>query len=206
MSDFLVVGIILGLPAGLAPGPVLALVITETLAHGLMAGVKVALAPLITDLPLIIATLFVAASLAEYSHLLGIISLTGGLFILYLGYQNIRFTGLRLSEAPRQPRSLLKGVVANILNPYPYLFWFGVGAPTMAKAIQVDVTAVLVFLGGFYTALVGSKVLVALAVDQSKAFLTGKTYIYTSRFLGLVLCLFALSLFRDGLKLLGFYP
>jgi threonine/homoserine/homoserine lactone efflux protein len=204
MIDFLVVGIILGLPAGLAPGPVLALVISETLAHGLMAGAKVALAPLITDLPLILATLFVAANLAEYSHLLGAISLTGGLFILYLGYQNIRFTGLRLGDEQRRPRSLMKGIVANILNPYPYLFWFGVGAPTMAKAMQVDLAAVFVFLGGFYAALVGSKILVAIAVDQSKAFLTGKTYIYTSRFLGLVLCLFALTLFRDGLKLLGF--
>jgi threonine/homoserine/homoserine lactone efflux protein len=204
MIDFLAIGIILGLPAGLAPGPVLTLVITETLAHGLTAGVKIALAPLITDLPLIIATLFVAASLAEYSHVLGVISLVGSLFILFLGYKNIRFTGLRLGSDQRQPRSLLKGVMANILNPYPYLFWFGVGAPTMAKAIQVDLAAVLVFLGGFYAALVGSKVLVALAVDKSRSFLTGKTYIYTSRFLGLVLCLFALSLFRDGLKLLGF--
>jgi len=56
MLNFLTIGTLLGLSAGLAPGPLLTLVISETLQHDIKSGVKVALAPFITDLPIIILT------------------------------------------------------------------------------------------------------------------------------------------------------
>ena len=46
--------------------------------------------------------------------------------------------------------------------------------------------------------------LLALAVGKSRGFLSGKVYLYTLRFLGLLLCAFAVVLFHDGAKLLGF--
>lgn len=49
--DFLFLGIALGLSAGLSPGPLQAIVISETLLKGKKEGIKVALAPLLTDLP-----------------------------------------------------------------------------------------------------------------------------------------------------------
>lgn len=204
MSHFLITGIVLGLSAGLAPGPLLTLVISETLMHGIKAGIKVAVAPLITDLPLIAATLFIFAGLAHFNQLLGLISLTGGGYILFLGYENLRFQGLALADRQQVPRSLTKGLLANILSPYPYLFWFSVGGPTLTSALQVDRWSALAFIGTFYAALVGVKILLALAVDQSRGFLTGRLYIYSSRLIGVVLCILALGLFRDGLALLGF--
>ena len=50
----LITGIILGLMAGISPGPLLALVISETLKHGKKEGIKIALTPFITDLPAIL--------------------------------------------------------------------------------------------------------------------------------------------------------
>ena len=85
MLSFLIIGTILRLSAGFAPGPLLALVISETLQHGKKAGVKVALAPVLTDLPIIAITLLILAKLSEFSLILGLISLTGACFILYLG-------------------------------------------------------------------------------------------------------------------------
>ena len=84
MLSFLTTGIILGLSAGFAPGPLLALVISETLEHGVGAGVKVALAPILTDLPIIIITIFVLAKLSSFHSILGIISVIGAIFILYI--------------------------------------------------------------------------------------------------------------------------
>lgn len=49
---FLISGIIFGLSAGISPGPLLALVISETLKFGRKEGIKVAIAPLITDIPI----------------------------------------------------------------------------------------------------------------------------------------------------------
>jgi threonine/homoserine/homoserine lactone efflux protein len=204
MIYFLTIGMILGLSAGLAPGPLLTLVITETLQHDIKAGVKVALAPIITDLPIIIITFFILAKLSDFHGILGLISLSGGFFMLFLGYESMRAKGLEVTIHPKQPASLTKGVFANALNPHPYLFWMSIGAPTMSKAMSVHIVAPFVFLCSFYTFLVGSKILVAVLVGKSKSFLHGKAYTYTLRCLGLALCVLAFVLFHDGLKLLGF--
>jgi threonine/homoserine/homoserine lactone efflux protein len=203
MIDFLTVGIILGLSAGLAPGPLLTLVISETLQHDIKSGVKVALAPIITDLPIIILTVFVLAKLSNFHDILGIISLTGGFVVLFMGYESICSKGVELNIQTAQERSLTRGILANALNPHPYLFWFSVGAPTISKAVNVNVIAPVVFICSFYILLVGSKILLAFLVGKSRSFLTNKVYIYTMRFLGMVLCLLAFVLFRDGLRLLG---
>jgi len=85
MLHYLSIGILLGMSAGLTPGPLLTLVISETLQHDIKSGIKVALAPVITDLPIILATVFILSELSGYHHILGVISLAGGVFILFMG-------------------------------------------------------------------------------------------------------------------------
>jgi len=204
MLNFLGIGLILGLSAGFAPGPLLTLVISETLQHDLKAGVKVALAPIITDLPIIILTLFILVNLFGFHEVLGVISCAGGLFVLYLGVQSIRTKGVELNLQGMRPKSLRKGIIVNALNPHPYLFWFSVGAPTVTKAMKQGIFAPLAFIGSFYALLVGSKIVIALLVGKSRSFLTGNVYIYTMRFLGMALCALAVILFYDGFRLLKF--
>lgn len=203
MINFLTIGTILGLSAGFAPGPLLTLVISETLQYDIKAGVKVALAPLVTDLPIIILTLFILAKLSNFHNILGVISLIGGCFILFMGYESICTKGVALNFQETKPKSLTKGILVNFLSPQPYLFWFSVGAPTITKAMNQSIIAALAFISSFWALLVGSKILLAILVGKSKSFLVGNVYIYTMRFLGLVLCGLAFVLFRDGLKLLG---
>ena len=203
MMYFLTVGTVLGLSAGFAPGPLLTLLISETLQHDIKSGVKVALAPIITDLPIIILTLFVLSKLSNFHNILGVISIAGGFFILSMGYESLCTKGIELSIREAEPKSLTKGVLANALNPHPYLFWFSVGAPTMTKAMSVNIIAPLTFIISFYTFLVGSKILLAILIGKSKSFLSGKVYMYTMRFLGVILGVLAFVLFYDGLKLLN---
>ena len=203
MLTFLTTGIILGLSAGFAPGPILALVISETLTLDKWAGIKVALAPLITDLPIIVLTLFILSKLSGFHNVLGIISILGGCFILYLGSESIRTKGMTVRLNNDKPRSLQKGIIVNLLSPHPYLFWFSVGGPLTVKAMQHSMIAAASFIISFYVLLIGSKIIIAIAVGKSKSFLTDKTYIYTMRLLGTMLVLLALFLFRDGLRLLG---
>jgi threonine/homoserine/homoserine lactone efflux protein len=65
MLTAVVSGVLLGPSAGLTPGPMLALVLAQTLLHGSREGCKVALTPLITDPPIIIVVLAIAAKLAQ---------------------------------------------------------------------------------------------------------------------------------------------
>jgi threonine/homoserine/homoserine lactone efflux protein len=203
MFDFLGIGTLLGLSAGFSPGPLLALVISETLRHGVGAGIRIACAPIITDLPIILLTLLVLLKLSPYHQILGVISLTGGLFVLLTGYQSIRSKPFELASQEIQARSLSKGAITNFLSPHPYLFWISIGAPTMTKAFALGHLAPTLFIGSFYTGLVGSKIVLAIAVAKSRLFLSGTAYLLVQRALGILLCLFALFLFRDGLELLG---
>ena len=198
----LAAGVVFGLSAGFAPGPLLTLVITQTLQHNMREGVKVAMAPLITDLPIILVTLALLSRLSHFDRLLGLISLAGAGYILYLASESIRTGPVTLDEARDEPRSFRKGALINALNPHPYLFWATVGAPHLLKSGQEELLAPFLFLLGFYVFLVGSKVFLAVVVGKSRAFLTKRGYIWTMRFLGCLLAVFAGLLLVDALSLL----
>jgi threonine/homoserine/homoserine lactone efflux protein len=205
MIHFLVMGSLLGLSAGMAPGPLLALVVSETLAHDVRSGIRVSLAPLISDLPIVMLTVFVLSKLSEFHSLLGGISLVGGGVIFSMGVKGIRTSGVVLDMDNQAPRSLGKGILVNILSPHPYLFWISVGAPAMTRAMDVNSGAAICFVAGFYLLLVGSKVGLAVMVGRWKTFLTGRVYQFTMKCLGAALCGLALLLFKEGLELLGFW-
>ena len=202
MTSPFTAGTVLGLSAGLAPGPLLTLVITQTLRHNMKEGIKVALAPLITDLPIIILSLLLLTHLTDFDGILGTISLLGGFYVLYLAYESL-FTGpVNLVFSKSQPQSLKRGVLVNALNPHPYLFWMTVGAPLIVKAKAHSPLAPLFFLGSFYIFLVGSKIALALVTAKSRTFLTSKAYLVVMRILGGILGVFGLSLLKDALSLL----
>lgn len=203
MISIICSGIILGFSAGISPGPLLALVVAETVRHGVTAGIRVALAPLVTDLPIVLIAVFLVNQLSRFHDILGIISLAGGILVLYLGVESLRARPAELDMNTAAPRSLLKGVAVNAISPHPYLFWFSVGGPILLKAWNADPMQGILFLLFFYFLLVGSKVGVAVLTNRSRSFLTGKTYLAVMRVLGVLLIGFSFYLFREGLVLLG---
>ncbi len=203
MIEILGAGAVLGLSAGLTPGPLLTLVVAQSLRHGMGEGVKVALSPLITDLPIIAVSLLVLAQVAGHAALLGAVSLAGSAFVARLGLEGLGSRSMALDPAAARPRSLRQGVVVNLLSPHPYLFWITVGAPVMLKGYEQSPAAAAGFLALFYAGLVGSKLAVAVAAGSSRRFLAGPAYTWTMRLLGALLLAFAALLVRDGLRLLG---
>lgn len=192
-------GIILGLTAGVAPGPLLALVISQTLSYGKKEGVKVALAPLITDTPIILVTFIIGVQLATDSPVLGLLSLAGAVYICYLAWESLTVKPVDQGAPARRPHSIKKGVLANFLNPQPYLFWITVGTPMLIKSWAVEPLNAVLWVLGFYVMLVGSKMALAILVGHWRELLQGRVYLWINRCLGLVLLFFALSLAKDGL-------
>jgi threonine/homoserine/homoserine lactone efflux protein len=200
---FLTMGAVFGLTAGISPGPLLTLVITETLRHNRKEGIKIAIAPLITDLPIILAAYFIFSGISHSNFLLSLISFLGGIYFAYLGYETITAKGLDPEVQKKKPQSLKKGITANFLNPNPYIFWLTAGIPTAFKAYEINLlTAILYFLL-FYFTLIGSKIGVALLVERSKAFLKNDAYRITMKILGIALLVFVLYFFYEGIKLLS---
>jgi uncharacterized membrane protein YdcZ (DUF606 family) len=77
-----------------------------------------------------------------------------------------------------------------------------IGAPTVLKAFQVSLPSAVLFMAGFYLLLIGSKILIALIVERSKDFLQGRAYLYIIRTTGLILMLFAVLFFKEGVIML----
>ena len=181
------------------------LVVSESLRHGTLAGVRIGMAPVITDLPIILLTLLVLKQLSAFHTILGGISLAAGaVFVGLMAWNSCMPREVEVDAGDAAARSWTKGIRANALSPHPYLFWVSVGGPIMMRANQHHGSgAAIAFLVTFYGCLVGAKILLALLVGRSRHLLDGAAYRNTMRLLGGMLVLVALFLLIDGLTLLG---
>jgi threonine/homoserine/homoserine lactone efflux protein len=202
MIHYLFFGSLLGLSAGVSPGPLFALVISETIAHRLQGGIRVAIAPLITDAPIVLACYFFLARIADISIFLGLLSIAGAIYLAYLAVHSLKTKIISSGISYSKRRSLQKGILTNFLSPHPYLFWITVGAPTMVKALQVDIFAVFCFLLGFYVFLIGAKITLAILIHKSETLLSGRIFTLLNKITGCALMFFALVLLKEGVKYL----
>lgn len=203
MIEALGVGLFLGVSAGLAPGPLLALVMAQTLRHGFWDGVRVALAPLITDLPIVVGSLLLVGAVATTGIVPAVIALAGAGFVAYLAVDTWRASPLSGAAVDAAPRSWTRGVTVNLLSPHPYLFWIAVGAPTLLSAVATSGAAGGAgFLAGFYGGLCGSKIAVAALTASSRGVVAGRWYQLVMRVLAVLLAVFALVLLREAVLLL----
>ena len=191
-------GLALGLSAGLAPGPLTTLLLGETLRHGRGAGLRIAFVPLISDLPIVLLSVFVLSRLSDFDPVLGGISLIGGLFVAYLAYDSFTIVPPEQNLAAPPPSSLRKGVFTNFVNPHPYLFWITVGTPLMLR--PESAVAAALFIVAFYICLVGAKLVMALLIARFRDLLINRYYLLANRLLGLVLLFFAFVLLKDALR------
>jgi threonine/homoserine/homoserine lactone efflux protein len=197
---YLLLGLTLGLSAGVTPGPLLALVITASLRRGRASGLLVALAPLITDAPIIALSVLVLDRLPSWA--LTVVALAGGLLVIYLGVEALRSARGTALPAPEEDDSsgseLWKGTLVNALSPHPYLFWATVGGPTLLAGWQESPAHGLAFVAGFYTLLVGSKVFIAWLVGSHRHRLSLRPYRVVLTVLGVIMVVLGVLLIREA--------
>lgn len=193
----------MGLSSGLAPGPLFMLTISETLRFGVKAGLKVAAAPLITDAPIVAAALFILSRITGVDKILGAIFICGGLFLCVLAWESLSFSGAGIKESGQAEKSLSKAIIANFLNPAPYLFWLTIAGPLVAAAYEKSLVQAASFILAFYLSFFGAKAAIAFIVNSSRSFLAGGKYILVIRILGAALSVYAVIFFYNGLHKLG---
>lgn len=201
--EYVTLGAFLGLAAGTSPGPLLAVTISETLQHGKWEGIKVAVSPLITDLPIILAVLFILSHLTGSNFVIGIIAFFGATYLIYSGVESLKIKKDSFELNVEKKDALKKGVIVNLGNPHPYIFWLAIGGPIIFKSLSTHVWATVLFIAGFYSLLVGSKVIVALIVEKSKSFINSRYYLSIVQFLGLAQIIFGLTFIKVGLDSLA---
>ncbi len=202
MIDIVFAGLLLGIYAGLSPGPMLFLVVSQTIKHDFKEGSKIAFSPLISDIPIIILSLILITFLEGYNSILGIIFIAGGLYLVYLAYGSFKFKPRDVDVELNKPKSLRKGVTLNLLNPSPYIFWITVGSPIIIPAYIINPIGPLEFIISFYIFLVGIKICIAYITGKSREFITGTTYLHLMRILGIFISIFAIIYLYHGFQVL----
>ena len=200
MLTFLALGAGIGLVAGVSPGPVLTLVVAETLKGGWLRGAAVAAGPLLADGPIVVLALTVLAQLP--TGVVPVITLLGGVFLVYLaitvGLNSRRATlphGRRLSVRG----GFATGLLARGLSPHPYLFWFLVGGPTLIEADRSGWWTAAAFLVGYYSTVVGSNVGLALVLHRWMGLLSDRVYRGVLGVSSLILAVYGATLLGQGL-------
>lgn len=170
-------GLGLGLAAGVSPGPLLTLVVSSTLARGFGAGLRVALAPILTDAPIILlAVVFLQDVPPSW---LALISAVGGCVVIGLGIATLRSSvpDKELEDAATpSSRDLWQGAIVNLLNPHPWIFWITVQGPLLIQGWRRNPVAAVMFVAAFYAAIVGSKVAIAWIVARGRHALSDRWY------------------------------
>lgn len=193
MFAYILQGFFLGFPAAATPGPLQAFYLSQTMRSGWKKTLPSALAPLISDGPIILLVLFVLTRTPDY-FLRGL-RIAGGAFILYLAYG--AFTQFRRQSQP-QPiapdasrQGLMKAVITNLLNPNPYVFWGVVAGPILIGAWRESALYGLGFMAGFYgTMITGLGLLIIFFAAAGRL---------STRLVRLLSGLSALALFAFGL-------
>lgn len=157
LLSYLLQGAGFGLAAAAQPGPFMAYLIAQTLANGWRRTLPAALAPLLSDGPIIALMLLALTRLPDSFRV--VLHLASGAFILYLArgaYLNWRrYQPVEAATGRSAQRSVLQAALMNMLGPGPYLFWSLVTGPILIQGWRAAPANGVAFLAGFYGVMVG---------------------------------------------------
>jgi threonine/homoserine/homoserine lactone efflux protein len=155
---YLLQGVGYGLAAASQPGPLQTYLASQSVTRGWRRTLPAALAPLISDGPIVAICLLALSQMPAWLD--RFLYIVGGLFVLYLAYgtfQSWRNFELQTSQPESTgSQSILKAALTNLLNPNPYIFWTLVTGPILIKGWRETPVNGIGFLAGFYVTFLGS--------------------------------------------------
>jgi threonine/homoserine/homoserine lactone efflux protein len=154
---YLLQGAGLGLSVAVAPGPLQAYLLAQSVKHGWRHTLPLILAPVVSDVPIIALVVFALTWLPEWA--LRGLQIVGGLVLLYVAHETYQsFKHPRPAAPPSRKEtgeSFVKAVAMNALSPGPYVFWSTIAGPLYLRGYAQAPELGYSFLIGFGLALVG---------------------------------------------------
>jgi len=174
-------------------GPLGIVIIHEALSKGLSAGIRASFAPLITDVPIILISFYILNGFKEINYFIAIISLLGGLNLLWMSMKMFRNNKNYLVTKYKagNNNSLWTAVRINFLSPNPYLFWFTAGGAYLVSG-TLNQSIAFIFFSLFF--LIAAKILVAYIAVHFSQFLSSDGYLSLMKFLALLMAVFGFIL------------
>lgn len=155
MLDAILTAAGLGFFAAIIPGPFTALVASTSLERGFKAGLRLALVPLCTDIPPMLATAFLLKRL-NYD-ILTWVGIAGGIILAGLGarFFHRQKEGVEIPERPSR-RHFWAVVSAGLLSPAPWIFWLVAASPLLLRAWNRSWVQGVVFASIFFALMTGT--------------------------------------------------
>ena len=155
MLAYLILGVGYGFAAAVQPGQLQAYLVSQTMTNGWRRTIPAALAPLVSDAPIVCLVMLVLARVPPL--FLQVVRILGGLFLLYLAYGSFRATR-HYQEAVASPApahvTFLRAVFLNLFNPNPYVAWTLILGPLLLEAWRHEAVFGVALVTGFYLAMV----------------------------------------------------
>jgi threonine/homoserine/homoserine lactone efflux protein len=184
MLTALLAGLSIGLGSGVAPGPLTGLAISTTLRSGLGSGLRIAVAPLISDSIIILLSLTLVSQLPDGA--ITVLGILGAIVVAAFGIEilwsanKMRSSEIEMgSEKPTRLQKLpviAQGALINFLNPAPWIFWITAGSTILIGFWRESPSQAIVFLLAFYLMLVGAKVAIVVALAATRHRMNARTY------------------------------
>ncbi len=170
MLTYVILGASYGFAAAVQPGQLQAYLVSQAVTNGWRRTVPAALAPLVSDAPVVAFVLLVLTRLSP--SFLHAIQAIGGLFLLYLARGAFRsFREYQQAVAAPAPAhvTFFRAVLVNLLNPNPYLAWTLILGPLLLDAWREAPASGLALLVAFYVTLVlaTAAIVILLAAARS---------------------------------------
>lgn len=197
--DSILTGLSIGLASGIAPGPLTILAIAVTLRRGRLAGTTIAIAPLLSDTLIIVASFTVVSRLPDVA--VTWLGLIGGIVVGVFAVETLRSARVAdpvsLAESGESTGRrysvplVVQGFLTNLLNPAPWIFWITAGSALLVTTWRTSPANTVGFLVAFYVTLVGSKIVLVLLMGAARDRISRRAYGYALTVSGLLLLVVA---------------
>ncbi len=153
MLSYAILGATYAFAAAVQPGQFQAYLNSQANTNGWRRALPAALAPILSDIPIICVTMVVLTQVPTlFIHLL---QLAGGAFLLYLAFgalRSCRDRQQKLAVPPaRMHQTVFKAALVNLLNPNPFLAWALIMGPLLIQAWGKTPANGIALLVAFYS-------------------------------------------------------
>lgn len=211
ITALFITAFMVGFSGAMMPGPMLTAVIAASTRRGFWAGPLMVLGHAVLELMLVMALL---AGLSVFITKTGVnlvISLVGGVFLLYLGFSMVKdsLAGRVLinheviaESSGKLMHPVPVGILVSLSNPYWNIWWATVGLSYLTLAMKSGPIGIAAFFSGHISADLLWYSFISGLISGGQRFINPKVYNFILTLCGVFLLGLGVYFFYNGIKLI----
>jgi len=185
----------IALSGALAPGPLLAAVVSGSLKNGFRTGPLMISGHAILEILMVIILVFGLGRFINTPGIIRTISLTGAVILIYFGVSMLHSVPGLTMDTPSGVKTgssgmFLQGITLSIANPYWAVWWLTIGLGLLLSSGQRGLAGLAAFFAGHILADLAWYSFVSFSLSRGRKFISLQVYKTTLKICALVVILF----------------